>query len=280
LQRSSVYSTSLDRCLLSCSHKCPTCPSPNTFLLSLILTYYDRPFFLQQQVSEWVRYSVTSQKSLEIIIVDDGSGVNASQTLHKLLLQHKNAQNLNIIVYRILCDIPFNQGGARNLGAHLARSKWLLLIDIDTVVTKENLELALDVIANNEPNVAYQLNRKLSHSTLFSRLFHNGNKIHPNSFLLPKKIFWGAGGVEEDFCGSYGHDDSNFRTRLNSFVDVTQLNDFLLMEIPPSKPKTEPDRDTTRNEILFNEIAQHKRNHSNLFLRFPWVMSYDTKCKL
>ena len=72
-------------------------------------------------IERYDKYSDETKAKMEIIIVDDGS--KYPLTLPK--------SNLNISLLRIEKDIPWNNSGARNLGACYASTPRLIMIDAD-----------------------------------------------------------------------------------------------------------------------------------------------------
>src|SRR4051812_27854987 len=106
--------------------------------LSFVMPYYDNPVMLAHQYSVWASYPERLKKRIEIVIVDDGSQSEPASNV----LRIDNLPSLSI--YRVLIDKPWNQHGARNLGAKLAEGPWLFLTDMDHVLPSESLEHLLE----------------------------------------------------------------------------------------------------------------------------------------
>lgn len=99
------------------------------------------PFYKRQSVFDQTMKSVLgqSQQPREIIIVNDGSGDDSSQYLS----QYKDLATI--------IDLPDNHGvsEARNIGANLARGKYIAFIDSDDIWEPQKLELQYNYMENN-----------------------------------------------------------------------------------------------------------------------------------
>ena len=86
-------------------------PTPQT--VRMIYPYYENPKMLERQVENWNRYAGELRGALRIILVDDGSTKYPAEPIFKHCKMPKK-------LYRVKEDIPWNQHGARNLGAKVA----------------------------------------------------------------------------------------------------------------------------------------------------------------
>ena len=158
----------------------------------LVYPYYRNPRMLELQVNHWntLAASYMFSRHVSLILVDDASPEPAEPILASCTLPYE--------LYRINENIPWNQHGARNLGAQVARSddSWLLMTDMDILVPTETLSAL--VVNPLDP---------CSHYT-FERSFVDRRepKSHCNTFLVTRRNYWAVGGYDEDFCGSYGGD--------------------------------------------------------------------------
>lgn len=165
--------------------------------VTLVMAYYDNARMLQEHVLHWNRYSEDAQSRVRVIVVDDGSPeISASD----LLRDEDILRKMDIQVYRVKPDIPWNQDGARNLGMKQCSTDWALLTDMDHVLHEDQVEALLKFQPSHG---SYYLPR---------RLITDGTEIHPhpNTFLFNRCDFWDMGGYDEDFAGHYGS-DGNFR---------------------------------------------------------------------
>jgi len=100
---------------------------------------------------------------IKVIIVDDGSPEPALDVINKFptlvsktgenrdginTTQQGDTNNSPLSLYRINVDIPWNREQARNLGAYVADTQWIIQVDIDHVLpvacAKRLLELSLN----------------------------------------------------------------------------------------------------------------------------------------
>jgi len=179
---------------------------------------------------------------------------------------------LNYTHARVLTDIKWNQGGARNLGVHLSKSQKLIVTDLDHVFPEETLEFLLK---SEIPNDIF----------LFRRILDN-NKIvtHYNTFFLSKSNYFKVLGVDEEFCGNYGHEDVFFldmHRRLGTKI-LTFKNQFLKMFEHKNSDKPQHhlvrDQEATRplyeakRRVLYDTSRDPFEAHSRLFLNFEWTV--------
>lgn len=162
---------------------------------------YVSPFYLngnmlKAQLRTWERYAPDVLARYRFIIVDDASpGYPAAE----IIKSNASAAVLDRIeVYRIADDIPWNQHGARNLGAHVAPNGWLLLTDIDHQLMAEDARQLATVPLDE--GWFYYLRRVKAGAVLETE------RRHCNSFVVTRAAFLASGGYDEDFCGSYGGD--------------------------------------------------------------------------
>lgn len=179
-------------------------------MLSLIMPYYENPGMLALQMREWAGWSRKAKAQIEIIIVDDGSPDPAASVPFPCVA----GRLPELSIYRIAEDRPWHQHAARNLGAHVAQSPWLLLTDMDHVLTAHQADALLKRLGKLDPGTAYFLHR-IEASTGLPTMASDGltPKPHPNSFVMTRDLYWEAGGYDEDFCGIYGT-DGLFKSRL------------------------------------------------------------------
>jgi hypothetical protein len=181
----------------------------------MIYPYYENPKMLERQVENWNRYAGELRDHVKLILIDDGSPKNPAYPIFKDCKIPKR-------LYRITKDIPWNQHGARNLGAKMAckpaENYWLYMSDMDILLTPET---AFDLFS-----------RKLDpmHYYTFERTFLpacNTRKYHCNTFLVKHSIYWAVNGYDEDYCGTYGGDGA-FLRQVNNLAPRIHLEDVLL----------------------------------------------------
>jgi len=163
--------------------------------VTFVYPYFENGPMLDLHMSEWSQYQNKDQ--WKIIIVDDCSTRDPA-------IDHIRDVGIDLELYRIHTDIPWNQDGARNLGMSNARG-WCLMCDMDHLLPAEDADR---LITKRRWGITkhYTFKRRDSSGTRI-------RKIPPNIMLLHNKLFWSVGGYDERFCGYYGS-DANFISRL------------------------------------------------------------------
>jgi len=164
--------------------------------LTLVYPYYNNGKMLDRHFEEWASYQYKDYWN--IIIVDDGSQRDPA-------INHIKDIKIELKLFYINEDIPWNQNGARNL-AMLHSEGFCLLTDMDLLVSfdQEKKFLSIDYKKNN----FYIPKRKNCGE-------HEYYHPHPNSYILHKDLYWKIGGMDEAFSGYYGWGhDTNFKKTL------------------------------------------------------------------
>lgn len=181
--------------------------------ITAIYPYYENPLFFAYQLNVWAQYKANVGDHVSFIVVDDGSKITkASEMLRVASLRPRD-----IRLYEIEVDVRWNWLAARNIGAHHADDQWVLLTDMDHVITEEVLyEL---IRGDHDPFKIYR----------FSRREHHGKQIHPhpNSWFMTKRMFWRVGGYDEALSGHYGT-DGEYRRRCAATAKINILTDELV----------------------------------------------------
>lgn len=158
---------------------------------------------LREQIRNWEAYP----DNVRVILVDDGS----PEPAEKIVREHASGWlRERLSLYRIEVDIPWNRGGARNLGTKEAKTPWVVHVDIDHILPGDCAKKLTDF--NADPKRWYRFGR-----------FRNGKadetrqkdkiprelgfgRIHPHidSYLCTQDLYWKAGGYNEDFSGCLG----------------------------------------------------------------------------
>jgi len=172
-------------------------------VVSLVMAYYDNPNMLGHHVHKWLGYSDDVRSSLRIIVVDDGSPVSPAVDVIRRYHRQLLVRGLDVKVYRVVPDIPWNQDGARNLGMRVCDTEWALMTDMDHTLIQSDAAVMCQYIREGLVSDAYFLPRQF---------LVDGTEIpvHANTFLFRVADFWRVGGYDEDFAGFYGS-DGNFR---------------------------------------------------------------------
>lgn len=168
-------------------------------VVTIIMAYYENPQMLREHLRTWLCYRPEDRARMGFIIVDDGSPRNPAKDV-----MSGASSALNIRLFRIVPNIPWNQDGARNLGMKYCRSDWAFLTDMDHVVPFDH--------ANKMLNFVQIEAREREYYMPASQVKTDGTVLgeHPNTYLFNVKDYWRIGGYDEDFAGAYGS-DGNFR---------------------------------------------------------------------
>lgn len=172
--------------------------------LTVIYAYYDNAKMLEKHLTEWEQYPTGTN----IILVDDASPKYPAYEIVK-------DWPVNLRLYRVTQNIPWNQNGARNLAMKVCETQWALMLDMDHLLPHGD---ALKALGMRKYDDCYYVPL---------RYWPNGDEYrrHPNSFLLTVDKFWECGGYDEDFCGHYGS-DSVFRMALNNVARRVETDKF------------------------------------------------------
>lgn len=190
--------------------------SNNIRKLTIYFPYYNQPIALQKVLNIYNKFSEKLKKNIEIFIVDDGS-----QKFPTLPYIKNQYNNLNITLYRINKDIPWNQPEANNLAFSKAKYENILRLDIDHHIDEKNL--------NNLFNENIDLNKYVYYPKCIEINENNKKKRpHQNCYLVSKKNYWKVGGYNELFSGNYGYDDIEFKRRLEKIIPRKNLENIFI----------------------------------------------------
>jgi glycosyl transferase family 2 len=172
-------------------------------VLTLIKPFYRNCAMLAEQVRNWNAFP----SDVRVILVDDGS----PEPAYPIVKENATAELMGRLeLYRIDVDIPWNRGGARNLGTQQANTDWIVHADIDHMLRPECAARLLEFKA--DPASWYRfprLRKGAADETRRKDALPPGQaygRIHPHidSYLCTRAMYWRAGGYNEDFSGCLG----------------------------------------------------------------------------
>lgn len=231
------------------------------------LSYVTHFYCNQQDISEVINLLRGYEKMpaavldhVQFVIVDDCSPVEYEIPEF----------DLNLTWLRITTDIPWNQGGSRNLGVTYAKSDKILMTDLDHVLPVSTFTYLIN--AGNPGRTFYKLYRQDENGKTY--------KGHSNLFFMSRARFFRFYGYDEEFCGHYGAEDYRF-------VKLQKYNGSRQRYLPKSVYAQERivdreksyhtlDRDLSYNTPVdkrkYDEICTYgaEAGHSRLFLDFEW----------
>ena len=239
--------------------------------LALVVPYYENPSMLALQYEGWLGWAEKRKERFKVILVDDGSQIAPAAAVAR----PDGLPELEI--YRITEDRPWHQHAARNLGAHVAPNGWLLLTDMDHVLTEESACLLFRAFDKGlDGRKAYMLDRVEADTGLPTINEHGSPKPHPNSFVMTRKLYWKIGGYDEDWCGHYGT-DAFFRKRVFQKAPRGHLNIPLVRywrDLVPDASTNGLPRKEGRDPLAKEKImaAKAARGEAGVVkvLQFPW----------
>ena len=208
------------------AHSMPSSTSNTHPQIAVVLLHYASPAMLLRQLHYYahdlMEHDPSLQQSLTVLIVDDGSppGLRAEdyimnnphQQTDGTLQQDYFTMIPNLHLVQIDTDLPWNQPGARNLAVHTLGTLYgpdlmVIFLDLDLLLPLPVLQSLLsgtrNGVSSSSAMIAHSFNRTRPDGVTF--------KEHPSAMALTVQNWWrGAGGMDEDFTGHYGSEDSAF----------------------------------------------------------------------
>jgi hypothetical protein len=179
------------------------------------MAYYENAKMLRLQMHEWAMYRPAEKASLKIVIVDDGS------PQHPAVDVIKNYEcGIPIELYRVIPNIPWNQDGARNLAMQNVTTPWVLMTDMDHMLSRSQVGAFLNLVDKQARPGNYYMPQRVDFDG-------RANYEHANSYVFNHQDFWKVGGYDEDFAGVYGS-DGNFRKCARARLKEVKVNSFHL----------------------------------------------------
>ena len=186
--------------------------------LTITMPYYEAPEMLKTHLENWCSYPDDLADKVDIVLIDDGSPKYPAAEV----LKASKLPRSPIKLFRVLENIPWNHGGARNLGMHCVSEGWVLSTDIDHVLTVDNLERLMSLPL--DPFKSYRPGRVQENE--------NGTeciKPHRETFIMTREMFWKIGGFDEDFNGYWNGVFYPFLKNVRRICSVIALNEVNLL---------------------------------------------------
>ena len=198
---------------------------------------------------------------VELILVDDGSDPPI-----------ENTSNLPVAIHRTHDTRPWTWALARNAGAELAKGEYLLMFDLDHIITREILDF---VVSRDDPRIHFQRRfgvldehgqLQTDRETLKSwGLTEKRTRIesHQNSFAMKRELFNQLGGYRDDLIGRpYPQgEDSDFYRKWKTHaekVGVVSVEGPTLYVFPTGRFCGDVDHD---EKGLFHDLSRKSKNN-------------------
>lgn len=241
--------------------------------VTLIVPYYRNPLMLAEQINVWNNYP----DPVILIVVDDGSPEPAYNVIEKYaaLVTLERLQ-----LYRIGIDVAWNRGGARNLGAHVAETEWIMQLDIDHILPADSARHLLEFDPN--PTQWYRLERYRVGKADVTR---KKDRIHPDqeyglihphvdSYLCTRKRYWEIGGYDEDYSGCLGGGNPFLKQMEQRSKPLMLPLDIHLNVYTRDKVSDASDTTLNRDSTEYTRRRREKEASGRIKavnpLRFPW----------
>lgn len=225
---------------------------------------------LRKHLDNWAQYSPKARENFTLIVVDDGSPEPASNVIQA---------SDGVSLYRIAKDVPWGRNVARNLGAHVCESPWLIQCDLDHVLPPSSADALLETEVSAEfwyrfsrwrVGKADETRRKdaIPDSCEFGRV-----KPHIDSYLIPRELFV-LSPYDSEYVGFLGG-GSPFLKRMESIAPAKVLPDSVCLHVHtrhsvPDASVTTLSRDTSQYSKLRKEKERTGNTAPKMVLDFEW----------
>jgi hypothetical protein len=224
--------------------------------ISIVTHFYNCPLRVREQIQYWESLPSVILSEVEFVVIDDCSQQSPLWCTTKLDLR----------VFRITTDVPWNQSGARNLATFNARGNWVIYSDIDQRFNPDPMRLILENLNAFDKMTMYYLRS----DNQFDANIAQKLPCHPNTYLVNLEKFKMYGMFDEDFAGHYGYEDL-YMSRVwerhgGQRVILDDANYFEDLGFSTGKLN----RDLSRNKLLGEQKLRSGTKNSIGILRFEW----------
>jgi glycosyltransferase involved in cell wall biosynthesis len=224
--------------------------------ITIVHTYYNDVEFLKQAIEHWNTFTTP----VSIILIDDGSNKYPASDI---ITAAKFNDNLNVSFLVVEEDIGFNSHGCRNLGASVAKTDWIIFLDIDHAITSEDL-IKLQTM-------------NLSMEKWYSFITRHNDNTFPslNSFMCSKEMFHAGGGYDESFVPHH-YGDREYLDMMDSKFTREELTDITIKCMRAGRrvyfdnTLSAPIYDNEKMLMITPNFYRDKVIHHDKRINFPW----------
>jgi glycosyltransferase involved in cell wall biosynthesis len=201
-------------------------------ILSIVIPVLDSHEVVRRQLLHFERMDLPDDT--EIILVDDGSAqpLAVNREIRELLDRDTGA---GVLIIETNDTRPWTSSLARNAGADVARGDYLLMTDIDHILTKELIYTVRNkfdgekmnfrrefAVLDEEGRLAQDRDTLTAYGLLPDAPVRVGTLY--NNFAMSRKLFWKIGGYDKDLVDApYPQDvDKEFRSRWHEYQAKTR----------------------------------------------------------
>ena len=144
---------------------------------SIIIPTYNRAGLI---IKTLLSVLAQTYKDYEVLIIDDGSTDDTEQRVKAFITEHDCSH------FKYFKKENAERGAARNFGANLSKGRFLNFVDSDDYLLPNHLEVAYNVINNNEPEVFHlnyawaTIDQKVTKVNKINVAYANNGLIHGN----------------------------------------------------------------------------------------------------
>lgn len=189
-------------------------------ILTIYFPYYNQDKALEHNLKLFSNYNENIRKKICIFIVDDGSKKSPLEIVKKYI------DLLDITLYRIDIDIPWNTPEANNLAFSKINTEYVFRTDIDHFFDENNMTKIINFLLLEKKKISS--NKKYY---VFKRKHIDTQQIiqpNKNVYLIKNEYYLETMGYNEFYSGNYG-DDIDFIPRLNKKNIRTLLENIQIL---------------------------------------------------